>query len=56
MLATVVMGLLMQGDDFGLQQPILLSERGRFLSGRRCLALGRWRGGPHAWGFTLAGC
>jgi len=50
------MGLLPQGDHFGSQEPILLLERGRFLSERRCLALGRWRGGPHAWGLTLAGC
>ena len=38
-LATVVMGLLTQGDDFGLQQPMLRSERGRFRSERRYLAL-----------------
>src|SRR5690349_7716908 len=48
MLATVVMGLLTQGDHFGSQEPILLLERGRFLSERHWLALGRWRGGPHA--------
>jgi hypothetical protein len=41
MLAAVVMGLLTQGDDFGVQQPMLLSERGRFRSERRWRALAR---------------
>ena len=53
-LATLVMGLLTQGDDFGLQPPRLLSERGRFRSERPWLALARWRGGPQAWGLTRA--
>jgi hypothetical protein len=55
-LATVVMGLLTQGDHFGVQKPILLLERSMFRSERRSLALARWRGGPHAWGLILAGC
>ena len=54
MLATVVMGLLAQGDNFGPQEPILRLKRGLFPLERRCCLAARLRGGPHAWDLTLA--
>ena len=48
------MGLLTQGDHFGSQELVLGLERGMLLPQRSCVPLARLRGGPHAWGLTLA--
>src|SRR5690349_18015283 len=44
MLATVVMGLLTQGDHFGSQELVLRLERGMFLPQRSCLLAARLLG------------
>ncbi|HME57719.1 MAG TPA: hypothetical protein VKF63_05230 [Terracidiphilus sp.] len=52
MLGAVIVSLLTQSDYFGLQQPILLSERGMFLPLRTCLLFARLLGDHHACGAT----
>ena len=52
MLRAVIVSLLTQSDYFGLQQPILLLERGMFLPQRTCLLFARLLGGHHACGAT----
>jgi hypothetical protein len=52
MLGAVIVSLLTQSDYFGLQQPILLLERGMFLPQRTCLLFARLLGGHHACGAT----
>jgi hypothetical protein len=56
MLTPMIMGLLTQGDHFGSQELILRLERGMFLPERPCLLPARLRGGPHAWGSSIAAC
>jgi len=53
---SVIMSLLTQADYFGLQQPILLLERGRFLPQRTRFPSARLLGDDHACGATKAGC
>ena len=56
MLGAVIMSLLTQSDYFGLQQPILLLERGLFLPQHTRLRPARLLGDHHACGATIAGC
>ena len=52
MLGAVIVSLLTQSDYFGLQQPVLLLERGMFLPQRTCLLFAKLLGGHHACGPT----
>jgi hypothetical protein len=54
MLGAVIMSLLSQSNYFGLQQPILLLERGMFLPQRTRLRPARLLGDHHACGATIA--
>src|SRR5271166_2265355 len=54
MLGAVIMSLLAQSNYFGLQQPILLLERGMFLPQRTRLRPARLLGDHHACGATIA--
>src|ERR1700751_3544711 len=54
MLAAVIIPLLTQNDYFGLQQPILLVERGMFLPQSTCLLRAKLLADNHACGATIA--